>query len=145
MAEKKQAKTTKKIASKERKDKKQTDVKAKVKPQKPTKGTAKKTSLKKVPEVQKEKVVEKQPEKIIPKKATPQDKMNDRIMSVLDGRYLPMGIIDELSDHIIRDGLEKKLNLITERTFADYSKNRIDPAEACGIVGAQSIGEPGTQ
>ncbi|MCK4416125.1 MAG: DNA-directed RNA polymerase subunit A'', partial [Thermoplasmatales archaeon] len=32
-----------------------------------------------------------------------------------------------------------------DRVLADYSKNLIDPTEACGMVGAQSIGEPGTQ
>jgi DNA-directed RNA polymerase subunit A" len=37
------------------------------------------------------------------------------------------------------------LKYIVEKSLEEYAKNLIDPTEACGIIGAQSIGEPGTQ
>jgi DNA-directed RNA polymerase subunit A" len=37
------------------------------------------------------------------------------------------------------------LKYIVEKALEEYVKNLIDPTEACGIIGAQSIGEPGTQ
>ena len=41
--------------------------------------------------------------------------------------------------------LKNKLQIIVDKTVEEYSRNLIDPTEACGMVSAQSIGEPGTQ
>jgi len=55
-------------------------------------------------------------------------------------------VTDEIIEKVVNDKkLESKLEIIVKRALEDYKKNLIDPAEACGIVGAQSIGEPGTQ
>ena len=57
-----------------------------------------------------------------------------------------MIVTDEIIEKVVNDKkLESKLEIIVKRALEDYKKNLIDPAEACGIVGAQSIGEPGTQ
>jgi len=110
----------------------------------PKKQSAKKTK-KKTTEIVEEPVKEVVEKKQPPKKATPEDKIKDEISSCLKDRYLPIGVIEELASQIIKEKLEKKVKDITERALSDYAKNMIDPAEACGIVGAQSIGEPGTQ
>jgi DNA-directed RNA polymerase subunit A" len=60
--------------------------------------------------------------------------------------YLPISIIDGIVERVAKDKkLEGKLKIIVERAFEEYGKNTIDPTEACGMIGAQSIGEPGTQ
>ena len=152
MAAKKQAAKTKKTVSKVSKEKpvkaKETKVEKTVKKKSTAKKTVasktkKKTVKKEVP-VQ-EPVKAAPVEKTVPKKETPQDKIIDQINSYLDGRYLPPSIIEEFAEHILKEGLQKRIKDITERALEDYAKNKIDPAEACGIVGAQSIGEPGTQ
>jgi len=59
---------------------------------------------------------------------------------------LPISIVDDIIDNVSNDkSLESKLEKIVNTTFEHYEKNLVDNAEACGIVGAQSIGEPGTQ
>ncbi len=69
-----------------------------------------------------------------------------RIEKLLKDRFLPATVIDNLVERIAKEKkLASKLEMIVERIYADYQKNRIDPAEACGMVAAQSIGEPGTQ
>lgn len=60
--------------------------------------------------------------------------------------YLPRLIIDKLVTKLV----DKKVTLsqikkIVTKTFEEYKSHRIDHTEACGIVSAQSIGEPGTQ
>ena len=60
--------------------------------------------------------------------------------------FLPISIIDGIVERVARDKkLEAKLKYIVEKALEEYAKNLIDPTEACGIIGAQSIGEPGTQ
>ncbi len=60
--------------------------------------------------------------------------------------YLPRHIINRIIDKVSEDKeLESKLKDIVSRAVGYYKRNLIDPSEACGIVGAQSIGEPGTQ
>jgi DNA-directed RNA polymerase subunit A" len=64
----------------------------------------------------------------------------------LKNHYLPISIIDGIVEHAARDKkIEKKLKNIVEKALEEYGKNLIDPTEACGIISAQSIGEPGTQ
>jgi DNA-directed RNA polymerase subunit A" len=61
-------------------------------------------------------------------------------------RYLPISIIDGIVERVAREKkFEGKLKSIVEKASEEYTKNTIDPTEACGMIGAQSIGEPGTQ
>jgi DNA-directed RNA polymerase subunit A" len=61
-------------------------------------------------------------------------------------KYLPPSIINDIINEVLKDKtIENKLKKIISKSIDDYKKNLIDPSEACGIVGAQSIGEPGTQ
>jgi DNA-directed RNA polymerase subunit A" len=112
-----------------------------------SKVTTQKTKAKKQREERKNEKVkqQKKPEKTISTKVTPQERIKELINDSLKDRYLPISIIQDLAEQIFTEGLQKKISQITERALADYAKNKIDPAEACGIVGAQSIGEPGTQ
>jgi DNA-directed RNA polymerase subunit A" len=73
-------------------------------------------------------------------------KIREEIQKILKDNYLPGSIIEDIISKLIDNKeLEKKLKIIIERALEQYNKNLIDPSEACGIVGAQSIGEPGTQ
>jgi DNA-directed RNA polymerase subunit A" len=68
------------------------------------------------------------------------------VMEELDGVDLPIKIVGDLADRWEEvDGSEEELEEILRRCQQDYESNLIDPTEAAGIVGAQSIGEPGTQ
>ena len=72
--------------------------------------------------------------------------IHDDINKTLGSSYLPSGIIDELVSNILDKKFPKKMiKPIVERVLIDFNQNRIDSSEACGIVSAQSIGEPGTQ
>ena len=73
-------------------------------------------------------------------------KIREKIHKILKDEKLPLIVTDEIIEKVVNDKkLESKLEIIVKRALEDYKKNLIDPAEACGIVGAQSIGEPGTQ
>ena len=73
-------------------------------------------------------------------------KIRSEIEKILDSKYLPLYVIDEIIAKVAKDKeLRQKLKTILSKALAEYSKNLIDPSEACGVVGAQSIGEPGTQ
>ena len=61
------------------------------------------------------------------------------------GAFLPHSVKKEVAEKVLKEKLESKLREIVEKVIEEYNKNLIDPAEACGIVAAQSIGEPGTQ
>lgn len=68
------------------------------------------------------------------------------INKILKDRFLPRYVVDNIVERVARDKkLNSKLKIIIDRILDDYGKNLIDPTEACGMVGAQSIGEPGTQ
>jgi DNA-directed RNA polymerase subunit A" len=59
---------------------------------------------------------------------------------------LPKQVIDDVIKGSINRHLQRpKVTKVVQLTSAVYEKRRVDPTEACGIVGAQSIGEPGTQ
>jgi DNA-directed RNA polymerase subunit A" len=65
-----------------------------------------------------------------------------------DGLYLPESILLELVEkleHRLQKVPDSKLRELLRRVTAQYKANTIDPTEAAGIIGAQSIGEPGTQ
>ncbi len=134
---KESVKTTKKITKKEKLKKK--DKKTKEKEEKKLKKIEKKKDEKREIKI-----------KVPPptKKEEPEEykKLRTEIKKILNNRYLPGSVIDEIIIKVINEKkLEKKLKIIIDRALEFYKKNIIDPSEACGIVGAQSIGEPGTQ
>ena len=133
-------------------------VKAKITPKKTTekKTSPKKTSSKKIEKPKKPVEKEEEEEEVIieevikkPAKAEePEEhiKMRAEINKILKNRFLPPSIIDKIMLKILDDKkLQSKLSEIIDKVLLEYEKNLIDPAEACGIIGAQSIGEPGTQ
>jgi DNA-directed RNA polymerase subunit A" len=68
------------------------------------------------------------------------------INKLLKNKFLPVSIIDAIVEKAARDKtIEGKLKNIVEKALEEYAKNCIDPTEACGMISAQSIGEPGTQ
>ena len=59
--------------------------------------------------------------------------------------FLPPSVQEEMAQWIVKEKLFDKIEEFVDKTFEQYRRNMIEPAEACGIVAAQSIGEPGTQ
>lgn len=114
---------------------------------------SKNKTMKKVDKTKKEKEVDKPTVKekkvVLPEiEEVPREikKIMSDIDKILADRFLPPSIIEKIVSKVSKDKkLESKLKEIITRATDDYEKNFIDPSEACGIVGAQSIGEPGTQ
>ena len=122
-------KKTKKVTSKKKKE---------------TLKSAKKEIAKPEKKEIKERVIPPPPEK----EEEPEEykKIKQEINKILKDKFLPSYLIDSIANGISKDKkLEPKLKIIIDRVLADYEKNLVDPTEACGMVGAQSIGEPGTQ
>ncbi len=70
------------------------------------------------------------------------------LKSALDAArvILPSSIYTELTEKLDNLDLDaRKKRMIIEEVVRDYLANQVHPGEAVGIVGAQSIGEPGTQ
>jgi len=112
----------------------------------------KKVKVKKTKRSVRKKVVKEEKEREIPpppeKKQEPAEnkKIREEINKILKERFLPRYIIDSIVERVIHDKkLKPKLEKIIDHVLLEYGKNLIDPTEACGMVGAQSIGEPGTQ
>jgi DNA-directed RNA polymerase subunit A" len=62
------------------------------------------------------------------------------------GHTLPQAIVRRLVDGgLDRTFSDAQLKAACDLALAEYLKAKVDPTEAAGIVGAQSIGEPGTQ
>ena len=148
---KKQIKEVKKSPKKQSKpvEKKQKKV---VKSKQPKKDISKKEMKKskaKPKKTTKEKPVEKklfveEPKEL--EESPTSKKIRKEIKNILKDNHLPVSIIDEIINKITNDKtLEKKLKEIVNKAVDNYQKNLIDRSEACGIVSAQSIGEPGTQ
>ncbi|HEC94675.1 MAG TPA: DNA-directed RNA polymerase subunit A'' [Thermoplasmatales archaeon] len=80
------------------------------------------------------------------KKVTTEDLLK-RIEKILEKKesFLPYAIQELLAKKIVEEKLEDKVEKVVDRALEQYTRNIVDPAEACGIVAAQSIGEPGTQ
>jgi DNA-directed RNA polymerase subunit A" len=73
-------------------------------------------------------------------------KLREKVEKSLKDHILPRSVIDSIVETIAKDKtLETKIDKIIEKALIEYDKNIIDPTEACGMVSAQSIGEPGTQ
>jgi DNA-directed RNA polymerase subunit A" len=65
-----------------------------------------------------------------------------------EGLWLPESIIIEIVEKLevrAQKPPDAKLKDLLRRVHAQHKANTIDPTEAAGIIGAQSIGEPGTQ
>ncbi len=74
--------------------------------------------------------------------------LRQRIRDIADARdeFLPPALEDDAIEQAVkRDMTEHELEELVERVIDEYNASLMDPLEACGIVGAQSIGEPGTQ
>jgi len=146
---------TKDIPAKKTPSKKTKEVKTVSK--KPTKKEKKKRSeTKNKEEKSKKKTKSKKEEKpveikIIPKPISVEETKEHKeirmeILKILKDEFLPPSVVDQITLKIIKENdLRKNLKEITSIALEHYTKNIIDPSEACGIVGAQSIGEPGTQ
>ena len=108
-----------------------------------TKKTTKKKTSKKE-EVKEIKMVPPPPKK--DDETEERKKIRLEINKILKDRFLPKHIIDIITERVEKDKtLKSKVNKIVEKVIVEYTKNLVDPTEACGMVGAQSIGEPGTQ
>jgi DNA-directed RNA polymerase subunit A" len=114
--------------------------------------TKKETSTKKTTKKKTSKKEEVKEIKMVPPPPKKDDETEERkkirseINKILKDRFLPKHIIDIVIGRIEKDKtLKSKVNKIVEKVIVEYTKNLVDPTEACGMVGAQSIGEPGTQ
>ncbi|MCK5258202.1 MAG: DNA-directed RNA polymerase subunit A'', partial [Thermoplasmatales archaeon] len=118
-----------------------------------SKKTVKKSVKKKEKKVKKkstlEEISEQKNEIVLPKKieeSKERREIRSDINKILKDKSLSLYTIDDIITRVTEDKkLKTKLKDIISKTLAEYEKNFIDPAEACGIIGAQSIGEPGTQ
>jgi len=127
--------------------------KKKTTPVKPVEKKKTKKEEKQVPEKTTKKVVEEVREiKMVPPppktdlEPAEYKPVRHEIEKILKGQFLPPVVIEKIIKKTYQNKpLLAKLPLIIEKTLKEYHKNAIDPAEACGMVGAQSIGEPGTQ
>lgn len=62
------------------------------------------------------------------------------------GGWLPQRIIRKIVDGGLDRGFsDAQMRIAADLALAEYLRAKVDPTEAAGIVGAQSIGEPGTQ
>ncbi len=112
-----------------------------------------KETKKKIVEVEKKIEKKKEPERTFlppPKKLDEEPKeykpIRADIQKLLKNHFLPVSVIDGIVERTAKDkALQGKLKSIVEKALEEYAKNRIDPTEACGMISAQSIGEPGTQ
>jgi DNA-directed RNA polymerase subunit A" len=134
-----------KVKPSKKEETKKTEVKKKTKKQEGKKETKQKTDKK--PEKEpKTKIIKevKSPEIIDEPKEN--KKIRDQIHKILKDKFLPQAVIDDIIIFVTNDKkLQSKLKEIVTKALDEYGKNVIDSSEACGIVGAQSIGEPGTQ
>jgi len=74
--------------------------------------------------------------------------LRKKIQKILEssGEFLPRSVVDEIIEKIVNTDIpDKKLRELLDKVVRDYNRAMMDPLEACGIIGAQSIGEPGTQ
>ena len=58
---------------------------------------------------------------------------------------LPSNIIEEVKKHIEKNITKTKLKKVLEEVYKEYKNSLADPGESVGLIGAESIGEPGTQ
>lgn len=69
-----------------------------------------------------------------------------QLVKHLKDRFLPVAVIRNLVDRAEERGWsEAQRKMALDLAYDEFQKARVDITEAAGIVGAQSIGEPGTQ
>jgi DNA-directed RNA polymerase subunit A" len=70
--------------------------------------------------------------------------MSDDLFKEYDEK-LPKLILDDVRENLPEKCSDAKLKRILEAVYAEYRQAIVDPGECVGLVGAESIGEPGTQ
>lgn len=70
--------------------------------------------------------------------------MSDAVFKKYEGK-LPPSIIEEVKEHLPEKITADKLTKVLDAVVAEYESTKVDPGECVGLVGAESIGEPGTQ
>jgi DNA-directed RNA polymerase subunit A" len=66
-------------------------------------------------------------------------------LATIDG-VMSEAVIEQIIEGAIKRKVTKaKVEKVVDGALEEFRRHLIDPTEACGIVGAQSIGEPGTQ
>ena len=88
-----------------------------------------------------------------PEPARPMSGFEKRVREILEAKdwTLPESVILELDEKVahLADREKKtatqRIDQLVENLHSQFDAHRIDPTEAAGILGAQSIGEPGTQ
>ena len=58
---------------------------------------------------------------------------------------IPESLLDELKEALPDKLTKPQLKKILEKLHQEYLISRIEPGESVGLIGAQSLGEPGTQ
>ncbi len=58
---------------------------------------------------------------------------------------IPKHLMDEVKENLPKGISQAKLKKILETVAMEYKRAKVEPGECVGIVGAESIGEPGTQ
>lgn len=58
---------------------------------------------------------------------------------------LPVKILEQLKEGIPAKTSQKKVKEVLDRAYEEYQHMCVEPGESVGLVGAESIGEPGTQ
>ncbi len=58
---------------------------------------------------------------------------------------LPKQVIQDVKDNLPADASDNEIEQIMDRVHQEYKKSLAEPGESVGLVGAESIGEPGTQ
>ena len=61
------------------------------------------------------------------------------------GEQLPVSILDEIKENVPGNISKEKLQEVMDQCLAAFQKAKVHPGECVGLVGAESIGEPGTQ
>lgn len=54
---------------------------------------------------------------------------------------LPLKLLQDIEEQVPGSKVKK----VAEKVYEEYLASRVDPGEAVGLIGAESIGEPGTQ
>ncbi|MFQ6012109.1 MAG: DNA-directed RNA polymerase subunit A'' [Thermoplasmata archaeon] len=114
---------------------------AKKAPKKPAKKAAKKPTKKASPKKPK-------PRPTVPSKVPEPTLWEGRVLKVLEAkeRELPSSLVQALAARAQKLKLKKAdLEKVIDHLWEQYGTHLVDPNESCGIVSAQSIGEPGTQ
>ena len=71
--------------------------------------------------------------------------LEDRLKTLQDDG-IPEDLIEKIKEKIKDEELEEEqLEYLLNKIFINYNNAKIEVSEACGVVAAQSIGEPGTQ